>query len=122
MILATLLLLMQIPDAVQNEPIAEKRYQLALDTATKAAVDKNYNLAAEASEFALKSLEDMGKPPHKNGGNYKKAELRTREILRRVDALIKEAGIDERPTIEAAQSRINTVHEKLLEGVMSKKP
>jgi hypothetical protein len=122
MILALLLLFMQIPDAVQKEPIPEKRYQLALDVAIKASTDKNYNLAAEATEFALKSLEDMGKPPYKNGGNYKKAELRTREILRRIDALIKEASIDDRPAVEAAHARINAVHEKVLEGVMSKKP
>ena len=123
------LLLAQIPDAVKNEPVAEKRYQLALAEAGKilqAAKENDAKLSLEAAadltEFALTTLESMGKPPHKNAGNYKKIELKTREFLRRAEAIKKEAGIDERPSLEAAFNRINAVHEKVLEGVMSKKP
>jgi hypothetical protein len=123
------LLLAQIPDAVKNEPVAEKRYQLALAEAGKileAAKDnepkKSLEDAADLCEFALTTLESMGKPPHKNAGNYKKIELKTREFLRRVEAISKEASIDDRPGLEAAFNRINAVHEKVLEGVMSKKP
>lgn len=124
-----LVFLLQVPDAVKNEPLPEKRYLLALDAAAKALVDSSLEsgkakleLAADLTEFALSSLEAMGKPAHKNAGNYKKAELRTRELLRRVDAIVKEASIDERPGLESAQNRINVVHEKVLDGVMSKKP
>jgi len=123
------LLLAQIPDAVKNEPVAEKRYQLALAEAGKilqAAKDNNpkqsLEAAAELTEFALTTLESMGKPPYKNASNYKKIELKTREFLRRAEAIKKEAGIDERPSLEAAFNRINAVHENVLEGVMSKKP
>jgi len=123
-----LCLLAQIPDAVRNEPIAEKRYQLALDEAARALdsarqsdVTTNLEFAATAVEFALESLEAMGKPGYKNTKNYKKIELRTREFLRRADQLIKEASIDDRAVLQAAYSRINAVHEKVLEGVMSKK-
>ena len=123
------LLLAQIPDSVSNEPVAEKRYQLALVEAGKilaSAKDndpqKSLESAAELTEFALTTIESMGKPPHKNATNYKKIELRTREFLRRAEAIRKEAGIDERPSLEAAFNRINAVHEKVLEGVMSKKP
>lgn len=123
------LLLAQIPDSVKNEPIAEKRYQLALAEAGKvleAARDKDpkatLETAADLTEFALSTLESMGKPPHKNGSNYKKIELKTREFLRRAEAIRKEASIDDRPSLEAAFNRINAVHEKVLEGVMSKKP
>ena len=122
-------LLAQIPDSVSNEPVAEKRYQLALVEAGKilaSAKDndpqKSLESAAELTEFALTTIESMGKPPHKNATNYKKIELRTREFLRRAEAIRKEAGIDERPSLEAAFNRINAVHEKVLEGVMSKKP
>ena len=124
-----LCLLAQLPDSVLNEPIAEKRYQLALDVAAQALIDARQSdpkakleQAAEATEFALKSLEAMDKPPYKNSRNYKRMELRTREFLRRADALIKEASIDERPSYESAYNRINAIHEKVLEGVMSKKP
>ncbi len=123
------LLLAQIPDSIRNEPTAEKRYQLALVEAGKileSARDKDPRVtlesAADLTEFALSALESMGKLPHKNAGNYKKIELKTREFLRRAEAIRKEAGIDERPSLEAAFNRIYAVHEKVLEGVMSKKP
>ena len=118
----------QIPDSVSREPDPEKRYMLAIDAASKSLdaarlSDTKAKLeeAAVATEFALKSLEDMAKPPYKNTKNYKKAELRTREFLRRVDALLKDTGFDDRPSLLAAQARINAVHETVLLGVMSKK-
>lgn len=117
-----LLLLAIVPDSVKNEPPGEKRYQAALVFALQSMVDGKIDDAVEGAEFALLSLEGMGKPPYKNAGNYKKAELRVRELLRRCDARIKEAGIDERPTLEKAHERLTAVHEKLLHGVMSKKP
>ena len=123
------LLLAQIPDAVKNEPVVEKRYQLALLEAGKileAAKDndpqKSLEAVAELAEFALTTIESMGKPAHKNASNYKKIELKTRDFLRRAEAIRKEASIDDRPNLEAAFNRINAVHEKVLEGVMSKKP
>lgn len=122
-------LLFQIPESVTREPSAEKRYQLALDhaenlliTATDADRKSRMNQAAEATEFALKSLEDMGKPPYRNARNYKKMELRTRAILRRAEAHLEAASIDERPSLQPALDRINAIHEKVLQGVMSKKP
>ena len=118
----------QLPDSVRNESDPEKRYQLAFDSASRsldAARQSDTKLLLEdtatATEFALQSLEEMAKPAYKNTKNYKKAELRTREFLRRVDALLKDSGIDDRPSLLSAQARINAVHEKVLLGVMSKK-
>ena len=118
----------QIPDSVRNESDPEKRYLLAfasasksLDAARQSDTKTRLDDAATATEFALKSLEDMAKPPYKNTKNYKKAELLTREFLRRVDALLKDTGIDDRPSLLSAQARINAVHEIVLLGVMSKK-
>jgi hypothetical protein len=120
--LGVLLLLATVPDSVRNEPPGEKRYLAALAYAVQSMVDGRIDDAVEGAEFALVSLEAMGKPPYKNAGNYKKAELRLRELLRRCDARIKEAGVDERPALEKAYERLTAVHEKLLQGVMSKKP
>lgn len=117
-----LCLLSQVPDTVRNEPLPEKRYQLALDTAAKALESGDMNLAAESTEFALESLEAMGKKPWQNGRNYKRMELRTRGFLRRADSIVKEAAVDDRPKLESLYNRINEVHEKVLTGVMSKKP
>lgn len=121
------LVLSQMSDSVRNEPNPEKRSQLAFDSASRSIdaartsdTKEKLEAAAEAVEFALKSLESTGRPPSKNSGSYKKAELRTREFLRRVDAILKDSSIDDRPTLLSAQERINAVHEKLLLGVMSK--
>ncbi len=114
----------------------EKRYMQSLDAANQAInasrvassegkaeeAQKSLNEAALAVESVLASLEAMGKPPYKNARNYKRAELRTREILRRIDTLLRDAGFEEREALKSAQERVGAVHEKLLQGVMSKKP
>lgn len=119
-----------------QEPDLEKRYLQAFDAAGK-AIDasraasnegkpeesrKLLDESASAVESVLTTLEAMGKPPHKNAKNYKRAELRSREILRRIDALLRDSGIDEREFLKSARERVSAAHEKLLEGVMSKKP
>ncbi len=130
-----MLVLAQSLDSIRPIPDAEKRYQMAFDVASRALDDARgahkdskpmdtkqfLDEAAEATEFALSSLEAMGKPPYKNTKNYKKAELRTREMLRRIETLLKDASVDDRDALQSAQNRVNTVHEKVLEGVMSKK-
>jgi hypothetical protein len=108
----------------------EKKYMPAFDTANKAidasraaGMDKQeLDKAASEVERVLQILVDTGKPPYKNAKHYKKAELKTREILRRIDTLLRDAGIDEREALQSAHDRVQRVHEKLLEGVMMKKP
>jgi hypothetical protein len=108
----------------------EKKYMPAFDAANKAidasraaGMDKQeLDRAAGEVEKVLQILVDTGKPPYKNAKHYKKAELKTREILRRIDTLLRDAGIDEREALQSAHDRVQAVHEKLLEGVMMKKP
>jgi hypothetical protein len=108
----------------------EKKYMAAflaanqaIDASRAAGMDKQeLDKAAAEVENVLKILEDTGKPPYKNAKHYKKAELKTREILRRIDTLLRDAGVDEREALQSAHDRVQRVHEKLLEGVMMKKP
>lgn len=126
----------QVPDAVKAEVNLEKRYWAALDAGQRALeearVAMNAGSAAEllgkakeagdCVEYAMESLEAMGKHPSQNGKNYKRAELRTRDLLRRIDTLAKDVGIDEREAVQTAQKRIGAVHDKLISGVMSRRP
>jgi hypothetical protein len=126
----------QVPDAVKAEPNLEKRYWAALDAGQKALDEARVAMNAGAGaellgkakeagdcvEYAMESLEAMGKHPSQNGRNYKRAELRTRDLLRRIDTLAKDAGIDEREAVQVVQKRIGAVHDKLIEGVMSRRP
>jgi hypothetical protein len=108
----------------------EKKYMAAIlaanqaiDASRAAGMDKQeLDKAAGEVEKVLQILEDTGKPPYKNAKHYKKAELKTREILRRIDTLLRDAGVDEREALQSAHDRVQKVHEKLLEGVMMKKP
>jgi len=123
-------------EAVKAEPVLEKRAQRALDFAQErltqarkhyeAAEDSDFarslNLATEGAEFCLTSLEAMGKHPSRNTRHYKAAELRLRELLRRLTTLRNDVSVDLRPQVVEAENRVSLVHEKLLDGVMSRKP
>ncbi len=111
----------QMPEAVVNEPAPAKRYLLALDVAEKALEEAKVEAALEAVEYSVETLQALG-PAYKHGKHYKRAELRVRGFLRRTDSLAKEADLDDRPRFEAAHKQLSAIHDRLLEGVMSKKP
>lgn len=123
-------------DSLKSEPILEKRAQRALDLAQErltearkhletgddSAFTKALKQAAEATEYSLASLEQMGKHPSRNVRHYKPAEIRLRELLRRITTLRNDTSIEQRPAVVQCEERISAVHEKLLDGVMSRKP
>jgi hypothetical protein len=121
--------------SVTSEPNLEKRSVLALDHANTAldAARDNYNAGdvqktqsdleemCDSVEVAYEALSDTGKDPHKDPKFFKRAELRTSELLRRLESLAPGmSGID-RGTLENVRARIATVHDNLLKGIMSKK-
>lgn len=118
-----LLLFAQDADPEKKYMAAILAANQAIDASRAAGMDKQeLDKAAGEVEKVLQILEDTGKPPYKNAKHYKKAELKTREILRRIDTLLRDAGVDERESLQSAHGRVQKVHEKLLEGVMMKKP
>lgn len=118
-----LLLFAQDADPEKKYMAAILAANQAIDASRAAGMDKQeLDKAAGEVEKVLQILEETGKPPYKNAKHYKKAELKTREILRRIDTLLRDAGVDERESLQSAHERVQKVHEKLLEGVMMKKP
>ncbi len=123
-------------DSLKSEPILEKRAQRALDLAQERLTEARKHLetgddpafvnalkqAAEATEYSLASLEQMGKHPSRNVRHYKPTEIRVRELLRRVTTLRNDTSIEQRPAVVQCEERVTAVHEKLLDGVMSRKP
>src|SRR5579871_5407164 len=95
-----LLLLVLDLNAIKNEPNLEKRSDLALDyanTALDGARDAytagddakwqaSLNEIADSVELSWHSLTDSGKYA-RNNGHFKHAELKTRNLLRRLDGL-----------------------------------
>jgi len=115
-----------------KEPNLEKRSQLALENASAAykaartAYEKGENeqvslLAAEileSVELANTSLTQTGKNPRRSPKWFKKAEIDTRELLKRLDGFEHEMGFNDRPMLEKVKARVQQIHDELLVGLM----
>ena len=117
------------------EQNAEKRSKLALDNASTAykaareAYDKGDAKATndaiqeiqDSVELAYESLQSTGKDPRRSPKWFKKAEIDTRDLLRRLDAFENEMGFDDRPMLKNVKARVQQVHDDLLIGLMEGK-
>jgi hypothetical protein len=117
------------------EPNLEKRSQLALENASaackaaRAAYEKGENdqVAAgiaeiqESVDLAYASLTQTGKDPRRSPKWFKKAEIETRDLLKRLDAFEREMGFNDRPMLEKVKARVQQVHDDLLVGLMEGK-
>ena len=99
-----------------------------IDTARKAyhaEDDKLYAAAlvsvGDAAELSYRSLQETGKPARKNPKHFKRAELKLRQLIRRLDALEAEVDLDNRPKVAEANKRLHATHEQLLADIMTKK-
>lgn len=121
--------------SVTTEPNLEKRSERALDYANLAldAARDHYNAGdydksqidflevRDSVELAYQSLSDTGKDPRKDPKFFKRAELRTRELLRRLEGIASGMSSVDRGALEKVRERISEVHDNLLNGIMSKR-
>ncbi len=119
----------------RTEPNLEKRSKLALENAEQVLKDArdayakgdNARVAALASEIsesvelANTSLQETGKNPRKSPKWFKRAEIVTRDLLRRLDAFQQEMNVADRPMLEKVKTKVQQVHDSLLLGVMEGK-
>lgn len=122
-------------DAVRAEPKLEKRATAALEyagsaiTQARAAyLESKYTEAlaalAEAPvavDLALESLDATGKNARRSPKPFKNAEKKINELIRRLDALESDFGIDDRPAVAQVRQRLNEIHEELIVRIMGKK-
>jgi hypothetical protein len=121
--------------SIKTEPNLEKRSELALDHAGT-ALDQareaynSGNLAkmelalgevGESVELAYHALTDSGKDARRNPKFFKRAELRTRELMRRLEGIRETVSYQDRALVEMVRERVAEVHDDLLKGIMSKK-
>jgi hypothetical protein len=120
---------------VKAEPNLEKRSKLALDYAEqslkegRAAYGNGDNAKAtaliaqvrEAVELAENSLKETGKNPRRSPKYFKKAEIETRALLKRVEAFQDEMNVADRPTLDPLRAKVQQVHDDLLMGIMEGK-
>jgi hypothetical protein len=120
---------------VKSEPNLEKRSERALDyanTALDSARDAYMRGEFEQTlaqleevgasvDVAYDALEQTGKDPRRNPKFFKRAEMRTRELLRRIEGLLQTVSYADREPVQNLQQRVAAVHDNLLEGIMSKR-
>jgi hypothetical protein len=117
------------------EPNLEKRSQLAMDNAAaqyqaaRAAYDKgdtDQTAAAlaeimESVDLADASLRQTGKDPRKSSKWFKKAEMETRDLVRKLESFQQTMGFNDRPMLDKVKARVQQVHDDLLLGIMEGK-
>jgi hypothetical protein len=72
-------------------------------------------------ESAEKALADTRKDARRNPKHFKLGEMRTREMLKRIDSLENDMDIDERSFVAEAKVKVQAIHDEWLLGIMGAK-
>jgi hypothetical protein len=113
----------------------EQQARLALEKADKALTEAKAAYAkhdleqtkAEIQEMltevvlAEKSLADTGKNARRRPKQFKYGEVKTREMLKRIDSLENEMDIDDRASLADAKVKVQEIHDQWLLGIMGAK-
>src|SRR5690349_1043998 len=117
--------------AIKAEPNPEKRSDLALAHAeqeiatAKKAYEANEMAAfrtsieevAHLAELSVESLDSTGKRARKSPKFFKRAEQKLLVLIRRVDSLEKDVGLEDRETVSSVRKRLASVQERILNDI-----
>jgi hypothetical protein len=121
--------------AIKLEPNLERRSERALDNAA-AAMDtaRDASSAGESEkvkaaveelrdsvDLAYQSLVDSGKSARRSPKFFKRAELKTRELMRRLEGLAQAVDAEDRVFVVSVRDRVSQVHDNLIQDIMQKK-
>jgi hypothetical protein len=121
--------------SIQQEPNLERRNQLAMEAANSALdaartayqandLDKtraSLDEVGEAVSLAYSSLKQTGKEARRDPKFFKRTELATRQILRRIEGMAESMNFEDRSLVEKLRERVAAIHEDLLQDIMAKK-
>ena len=121
--------------SIQQEPSLERRSQLAmdyagtaLDTARSAYQSSDLektkaflSAVGDAVDLAYDSLQQTGKEARRDPKFFKRTELATRQLLRRIEGLAELMSFEDRAIAEKIRDRVAAIHDDLLQGIMAKK-
>ena len=122
-------------DAVKAEQDLEKRSELALDYGKKVLKDARTSYDSgnldqvksmvqdvrEAVRVCLQSLEDTKKNPRRKSKYFKRAEIKTREMMRDADALSEHMSYVDRSVLDPLRKDLHEANDELLRGIMGMK-
>ena len=120
-------------EAVKAEPKLEKRSEKALknagkmlDVARDAYLKGDADLlksalaeVRESVEISYQSLKETGRNPRRRSKPYKRGEINTRKLLRRLDTLPGEMSYLDRDQIDAVIESVQKVHDRFLHDIMT---
>src|SRR5437016_2908397 len=121
--------------SIRQEPNLERRSQLAMDYANTAldAAHSQYQAGETAKteatlgdvgasvDLAYQSLLDTGKEARRDPKVFKRTELGTRQLLRRIEGMAESMNFQDRPVAEKLRDRVAAIHDDLIKAIMSKK-
>ena len=114
--------------SIKSEPNLEKRAEQALvhanelvDEARKSGSEAVLTEIGASVDLCRDSLLGSGKSPRKSPKYFKKAELASRQIIRRLENLRQDLAATERGAVEKLIAHLHDVHDELLDGIMRKK-
>ena len=121
--------------SIQQEPNLERRNQMAMDYANSALdsartayqandLDKtraSFDDVGEAVSLAYSSLKQTGKEARRDPKFFKRTELATRQMLRRIEGMAEAMNFEDRSLIDKLREKVAAIHEDLLQDIMGKK-
>lgn len=119
-------------ESVKAEPNLEKRSEKALVfageilTAMRAELDRNdvEKIKDQLKEFqgavdlSVDSLEATGKNARRNPKYFKRAELRLRDLLRRLETFKRDMSFDDRPVLDGVLEHVGKKIDELVEATL----
>jgi hypothetical protein len=117
---------------VRAEPNLEKRSRAAIELADRSlkasrqaySAGETQQVAAlldevgQSVDLAETSLKATHKDPIKSPKHFKYAEMKTVELLRKIEAFSQDMSVDDRPMLEKVKEIVQGAHDRLLQGIM----
>ena len=117
---------------VRAEPNLEKRSRAALELADRSLKASRHAYAAGESQHAAElldeveqsvelaeaSLQDTHKDPIRSPKHFKYAEMKTVDLLRKIEAFSQDMSVDDRPIVEKVKASVQGAHDRLLHSIM----
>ncbi len=107
--------------ALDNAEEALKRARDAYTSGDTAGAETRLEEIGQSVELTDSTLKQTGKNPSRSPKHFKYAELRTRELLRRLDGFRDDMSVADRPVLDRVIGTVQRVHDAWLEGIMGKK-
>ncbi len=93
---------------------AEKFFRAGESTRTKEALEE----LRQSVELAYASLRESGKNPRRSPKYFKRAEIKTRDILRSLKDFQLRMSVDEREWVDPVRNYVRQVHDDILAGIL----